>query len=332
MLSKETVSRWATELGFAEVGFCSPTLFEQARRTVESQPPLAERRQLRFDPCEDYPDTKSIAVLLWPYQPAKDCEPGEVFVDSYYQASNAAYHAARVLEGRILEAGCFAKANVSYPAKEAALRAQMGVIGVNSLLITPQYGSRVVIILMATEIELDDESNDDTKKNFCIECGRCVQACPVQAITEEGMLHPERCLRNFMMEGVVIPEHLRSKLDMRLIGCDICQRVCPMQPGMEHRPSKTFRLSSFMTENSAAFSAAVSDLAEEIGRNAARPQRVRAQAALLAGNSKDPAYLPVLKQWALLPFAAVREHAAWAIRQLEAETPNTGPQYTFRVK
>ena len=67
----------------------------------------------------------------------------------------------------------------------------------------------------------------------------------------------------------------------------------------------------------------VSLLANEIGRNAARPQRVRAQAALLAGNSGNPAYLPVLNQWAQAPFDAVREHALWAIRQIKSKMSDT---------
>ena len=58
-------------------------------------------------------------------------------------------------------------------------------------------------------------------------------------------------------------------------------------------------------------------LAEEIGRNAARPQRVRAQAALLAGNRRRVSDLPVLRAWAGSTFDAVAEHAAWAIRRIE---------------
>lgn len=315
MLTIETFTQWANELGFGDVGFCSPEAFMLARQIVNKQAPLRERRQLHFSPEEDIPQIKSLAVLLWPYVPVQDDEDA-IFVDSYYQASNAAYHAARTLEKRLLDAGRFARANVSYPAKEAAIRAGLGLIGMNSLLITPQYGSRVVIILMATDIEIEKNDREYEKKT-CFNCGKCAAACPAHAIDHAGLTHPERCLRNYMMEGVVVPEHLRKAGSMRLIGCDICQRVCPLQQTPPEKRPEPYHLREFVTEDAAAFSDAVQRLSEEIGRNTARPQRVRAQTALLAGNTKDSSYLPVLRQWAQSPFDAVREHALWAIEQIE---------------
>jgi len=126
-----------------------------------------------------------------------------------------------------------------------------------------------------------------------------------------------------MMEGVVVPEALRSKIGLRMIGCDICQSVCPMQMSLHQEKKSVYVLDEFITEDAAAFSKAASRLADGIGRNAARPQRIRAQAALLAGNSRKRQYLSVLRSWAQLPFEAVREHALWAIRQIEMENENT---------
>ena len=120
-----------------------------------------------------------------------------------------------------------------------------------------------------------------------------------------------------MMEGIAVPEELRTRMGMRLLGCDICQRVCPMQPRMEEMPGGRFLLDDFVTADEGVFSQSVRRLAEEIGRNAARPQRVRAQAALLSGNRTRVSDLPVLRVWAESPFDAVAEHAAWAIRRIE---------------
>lgn len=78
------------------------------------------------------------------------------------------------LEAQLTEAGHFAKANVSYPAREAALRAGMGVIGQNGMLITPEYGSRFVIILMATDIV--HTAPDCGEHGGCLHCGRCAKA------------------------------------------------------------------------------------------------------------------------------------------------------------
>lgn len=317
-INKGTFCQWAKELGFAQTAFCSAEPFLTEKNRVEAQEPLAERRQLRYFPLEDEPKGKSLAVMLFPYSPAKLLQGEALFVDSYYQASNAAYHAAKKLEGRLCEAGCFAKANVSYPAKAAAVRAGMGWIGKNDLLCTEQYGTRVVIILMLTDLESDESRSDKSAAHGgCLNCGLCAKVCPSGALDERGMSHPQRCMRNYMMEGVVVPEHLRERMGMRLIGCDLCQRVCPMQPELTERENGYYELSRFMTEEQSEFSEAVSGLAEEIGRNTARPQRVRAQAALLAGNSGNATYLPALRQWMQSPFEAVKVHAQWAVERLE---------------
>lgn len=318
MLDEQTLRAWAQELGFAKAALCPAAAFEQAKQIVSRQAPLAERRQLRFEPETDDLRTKSLAVLLWPYAPAHLTQGEALFVDTYYPASHMAYHAAKRLEERLTAAGCFARANVSYPAKEAAVRAGLGRIGRNSLLITPEFGTRVVIILMATDIACDPVEKESCGEEMgCLGCGRCAAACPSGAMDEQGLTHPERCLRNFMMEGNVTPEPLRKKMGMRLLGCDICQRVCPMQPEPVQTSPISIRLDELVTADQSAFSETVSRLGALIGRNAARPQRVRAQAALLAGNSGNTAYLPVLREWAQSPFEAVSTHARWAIEQIK---------------
>ncbi|MDO5376863.1 MAG: 4Fe-4S double cluster binding domain-containing protein [Clostridia bacterium] len=313
----EMLAVWAREVGFGEAALCGAEDFIAERDAVARGPEIAERRQLRFFPSEECPWVRSLAVMLWPYAPCALSGGNAVFVDSYYSASNAAYHAARELENRLLEKGVRAKTNVSFPAREAAVRAGLGVIGKNGMLIHPCFGTRTVIILMATDIPAPVERPEGGKSASCAACGRCAAACPAKAIDARGMSHPERCIRNFMMEGVVVPEALRPKMGMRLLGCDICQRVCPMQPQTPQRAGLGLELDDFLTADDAAFSAGVRRLAQEIGKNAARPQRVRAQAALLAGNRRREEDLPALRAWAQLPFEAVRVHAQWAIRQIE---------------
>lgn len=316
-MDRETFAALARQAGFGRTSFCSTREFSIERQRVMESPPIDERKQLRFEPEADYPQAKSLAVLLWEYTPAGEEAADCVQVDGYYFASNAAYHAARKLEEQVRASGGFAQANVSYPAREAAIRAKMGIIGNNGLLITPEFGTRVVIILMATDIEAEQQDQAAEHAGHCLRCKKCAKACPAGAIDSSGMRFPEKCIRNFMMEGVVVPEHLRAKMGRRLVGCDICQRVCPMQPRFAQGKTLGLRLDELVTLEQTEFSQAIAKLSGEIGRNAARPQRVRAQAALLAGNSRDVKYLPVLREWAKLPFEAVSEHARWAIEQIE---------------
>lgn len=316
------IKTWAIEKGFSRVGVCSPAAFTLQKETVDLQPTLRERNQLRFSPVSEYPWASALLVLLWPYEQTPDSSDSNlVFVDSYYQASNLAYHAAKELEKKIRDAGHQAQANVPYPAKAAAVRAGLGIIGDHGLLITPEYGTRVVILLLATDA-LCAKVQEDSPLRECIHCGRCANACPVGAIDHAGMAHPERCLRNYMMEGIVVPEHIRTHMGMKLIGCDICQRICPQQTKctQDEQDNPVFNLDEFMTTDEAQFKRQVTKLGEVIGKNAARPQRVRAQAALLAGNRGREKDVPVLAAWEKSDFEAVREHARWALEQIEHTT------------
>ena len=132
-----------------------------------------------------------------------------------------------------------------------------------------------------------------------------------------GMSRPERCIRNFMMEGIVAPEHLREKMGMRLIGCDICQRVCPMQPKFESGRTLGLKLDELATTDPVVFSASIQKLSAEIGRNAARPQRVSGhRRRCWPGTAAKKSICPVLEAWSQLPFEAVAEHARWARERL----------------
>lgn len=307
---------WAAELGFCDAALCDAAPFYEQKTQVMHQPPLSERKQLKYDPSKENANTKSIEVLLWPYKPYKPKDGRAVFIDSYYAASNAAYHAAQALEAKLRQLGRYARANVSYPAKEAAVRAGLGIVGDHSLFIHPIYGTRVVIILMETDISV--ETATTTVRKECLHCGKCAHVCPTGAIDQQGMSHPEKCLRNFMLEGIVVPEEIRGLMGRKMLGCDLCQQVCPMQHSRTECSSvDEWTLDVFLSANDAVFSSSVKRLQASIGRNTARPQRIRAQAALLCGNIGDFSDLPVLKSWLNSDFEAVREHAAWSISQIE---------------
>ena len=305
----------ALEIGFCDVGLCALSSFDEQKKQVLTQPKMKERKHLKFD--IDDPKAKSIAVLLWPYKEKKLATGRELFVDSYYESSNAAYHAAMTLEENLLSSGVYAKANVPFPAKHAAMQCSMGIIGKNSLLIHPVHGSRVIIILMLTDLE--PLKYDAPSAEGCIGCNKCAKVCPAGAIDDHGMSHPEKCLRNYMMEGEIVPEHIRPQIRNTLLGCDLCQRVCPMQKH-DQSSGSMFTLDDFLGGNGGQFKEGLRRLADEIGKNAARPQRVRAQLALICGNIGSEKDLPVLREWAQSEFDAVKTHALWAIEQIESRS------------
>jgi epoxyqueuosine reductase QueG len=62
-----------------------------------------------------------------------------------------------------------------------ALRAGIGWIGRNNLLVHPEYGSKIRIASVLTDMPL---KTDEVNKGNCKACKKCIDACPVAAIEE----------------------------------------------------------------------------------------------------------------------------------------------------
>jgi ferredoxin len=110
----------------------------------------------------------------------------------------------------------------------AAVEAGLGTLGLNQMLLTPQFGPRVYLAGMMTDWkpEPDDLLDDPLKEELCPglqECGRCAAICPEQAIPSEAPedaplvqyrgLDSRACARSSQPAGVFFfVEHLKALL------------------------------------------------------------------------------------------------------------------------
>ena len=108
--------------------------------------------------------------------------------------------------------------------KSYAIRAGLGWRGRNSLLVTPDYGSMVLLGELVISEEVD-EYDVPMEGVGCGECRRCVEACPNGAIAENRYVDTRRCIscRTIEREGC----GAAVDLDGWIFGCDACQTVCP---------------------------------------------------------------------------------------------------------
>ncbi len=126
------------------------------------------------------------------------------------------------------------------PILERALAEQagLGVIGKNSCLITPKYGSWVFLAELITTLDLVEggQKRHNSPRPFkipthiCGNCTRCVDACPTGAIVEPGVIDSRLCISYLTIENRdKIPKGLAKIIaeTKSLYGCDICQEVCP---------------------------------------------------------------------------------------------------------
>jgi epoxyqueuosine reductase len=62
----------------------------------------------------------------------------------------------------------------------------------------------------------------------CEKCSACVKACPTHAIAEDRfLLHAERCITFHNERTNTFPDWLSPSWHRCLVGCMICQKVCP---------------------------------------------------------------------------------------------------------
>jgi epoxyqueuosine reductase QueG len=82
------------------------------------------------------------------------------------------------------------RAPLSLP--HAAVEAGLGTLGLNLMLLTPEYGPRVLLGAVLTSAELEPDRPLDRPLCLGEACGRCLLACPADAI-DQWRLDKRRC-------------------------------------------------------------------------------------------------------------------------------------------
>jgi epoxyqueuosine reductase len=206
--------------------------------------------------------------------------------------------------------------------REGARRAGLGFYGKNTMLITREHGSWVVLGTLVTDVEVEPTPPLDLD---CGRCTLCIDACPTGALDEPGVLDASRCLSYWTQAPAPVPGEYRAELGASVYGCDICQDVCPWNRGVEKRrrdeplPAESVpnvSLVDWLTRDGAELVRELDRL--YVPRNDVRWLRRNALHAL--GNVGGPDALPLAAELAAADDPVVADAAAWAAERITGRT------------
>ena len=111
-----------------------------------------------------------------------------------------------------------------FPHKTGAVLSGLGYIGRNCLLITPEYGSKVRLATVLTDMPVTRQR--PLVPFLCGDCTACVTACKGGAIS--GKAYDEKTGRDGFFDAEKCSNHMKTFKDIgRGAVCGACIKVCP---------------------------------------------------------------------------------------------------------
>lgn len=217
---------------------------------------MANHLNKRLNPSQLVEEARSVIVVLQNYYPEVSLPTDAGYLISRY-AYGTDYHF--VIKEKLKNLQEYIHQNISAhvsrvftdsaPVLERAwaVKAGLGWIGKNSMLITPRNGSYFFIGEIITDLELvyDKPSGGD----YCGDCTRCIDACPTQAIGFDRMIDSRRCISYLTIEKKgELPEAFKGQYKQWIFGCDICQETCPWNRFSVPHNEVAFKLADVIRE------------------------------------------------------------------------------------
>lgn len=232
-------------LGFDDIGFSPATELSEDKERLQKwlshgynagMGYMSNHFEKRINPALLVEDSLSVITVLKNYFPS-DHKLSQTFPKISRYAYGIDYH--DVIKDKLAQLFNYIRENIhpglngrfftdSAPLLERSLavKAGLGWIGKNSMLIHRKLGSYVFIgeIVVNLELPFDDNFVPDC----CGNCTRCIDSCPTSAILPDRLIDANRCLSYQSIENKgEIPDSFKAKFNDWVFGCDICQEVCP---------------------------------------------------------------------------------------------------------
>jgi len=263
MSLSQDIKHKAIELGFDLIGVtdAAPIDAEQAEifaqwlksGFADQMAYMHKNLQKRLNPARLFENAQSVIVVGLNYAPPKHkSEPSVVepagrivsyaqYEDYHLFIKEWLYKLADFIKSL---AGSGVKSKIcvdSVPLAERALavRAGLGFIGKNHMLINPGLGCRIFLGEIITDLKLQP---DEPVAGDCAGCCKCLDACPTGALRPDGQFDTGLCINYLTIEYKgQIPPGLTDRIGDRLFGCEECIVACPYEINAPACRNRQFR-------------------------------------------------------------------------------------------
>ena len=246
--------------GFAEAAYLdseSGFLDKWLKSSYHSGLSYMERNKAkRIDPRLLFEGARSLIVLAMNYYPGETFQQNTRYRVARYALGDDYHSVLKVRSEKLISELQEKHAGFSYRSfidsaplmeKAWAARAGLGKIGKNGLLIIPGAGSYFSLCIIITDMLL--EYDEPFTRDLCGTCHKCMNACPVSAIAQPGVVDSSKCISALTIEHKQNQCDISNvKLHNRIFGCDICQEVCPWNEYSESAAETGFTPYPFFKE------------------------------------------------------------------------------------
>jgi len=171
------------------------------------------------------PRPQSQAVFMW------KGESRELIIPPTYVAYEETRKTVEDLLAGILNTSGYRVSRTKLPLKLLAVRSGLGLYGRNNICYVPRMGSFLQIVAVYSNLPCKKDSwREAQMMKRCVNCHACLLKCPTGAIpADRFLLRAERCVvfHNERKGEIPFPDWMNPSWHNCLVGCILCQKVCP---------------------------------------------------------------------------------------------------------
>ena len=223
------------------------------------------------------------------------------------------------LERFLADSGFEARDVTRIPVKAAAVRSGIATQRKNSLAYFQGGDSAVRIGAVVTDLELAPGSEPRVESNPCGDCTLCLESCPTGALVDEYVVDASRCLCYVLEHDSELPPGMRPAVGNRLVGCETCQLVCPLNrdvPRLSLEELPWLDLLSLAGDAVEGPDELLSRFRDEMSLPIYSDYTLSRAIAIALGNWGDAKAVPLLKGLTNFRYPEVVEAARWSLANL----------------